>query len=321
MFMQSRPVTAVGVILAAAAFSAFCPDACAQAALRLNIGTAGGAIGETVEVPVMLSGSLNASTIVFGIAYDAQALELVSVGDGSALEWDQYLMLFGTTPGNVPITVWGNNNLIADGEVCVMAFKILSSAPGVVDVYPSGNPSAASLTGAALLVVVSSGEVFINCEGMGPDAPTGVTASTGDESGVAVSWNPVAGALEYRVYRAKTSAAGAVESVSEWLAGATSWEDVSAAAPDDVMALSCQGGRPLPVHYYYWVRARGETGCPGEYSQPTEGWCGSGSDKAAVLSAGLIGLAPADTALFTAAALVLWAGAAIKHGRQRNKGG
>jgi hypothetical protein len=103
------------------------------------------------------------------------------------------------------------------------------------------------------------------------------------------------------------------------MAGVTSWMDASAAAPADV-TLGCQGGTPQPVHYYYWVRARGETECPGDYSQPAEGWRGS-SDKAAAVSAALIGSAPADAALFAAAALVLSAGGAIKNRFRRNKGG
>ena len=319
MFMQSRPVTAVAVILAAGAFSAFCPDARAQVALRLNIGTAAGVKGETIEVPVMLSGGSNASTIVFGIAYDAQALQLVSVGEGSALELDQLIFSPPSSPGTVAITAYGMGNAIVNGELCIVTFRILSADPGVVDLDGAGQPSAASLTGTAIPVVVSSGEVFINCNGLGPDAPTGVTASTGDKSGVTVSWNPVAGALEYRVYRAKTSAPGAVEAVSDWLVGVTSWLDASAAGPADVMTFSCQGGGLLPVHYYYWVRARGESGCPSDYSQPAEGWRDS-SDKAAVLSAALIGSAPADAALLAAVALVLSAGAAIKNRCQRNKG-
>ncbi|HUW60413.1 MAG TPA: cohesin domain-containing protein [Candidatus Bathyarchaeia archaeon] len=320
MFMPPRPVTAIVVILAAAAFSVFCLDAGAQPALRLSVGTAAGVKGETIEVPVMLSGSSNASTIVFGIAYDSQALQLVSVGEGSALEWDQYTIIIPATPGKVRITVWGNNNLIADGELCVIAFKILSSTPGVVDLDGWGQPSAASLTGTALAVVVVGGEVFINCDGLGPDAPTGVTASTGDESGVTVSWSPAVGAVEYRVYRARTSNPGDVDPVSNWMAGVTSWLDASAAGPADVMTFSCQGGGPTPVHYYYWVRARDEGGCPSDYSQPAEGWRDA-SDKAAVLSAALIGSPPADIALFAAAALGLSAGVAIKNRRQRKKGG
>jgi hypothetical protein len=321
MFMPPRPVTAIEVVLAVAAFSVFCLGAGAQAALTLSIGTAAGAKGETVEVPVMLSGSSNASTIVFGIAYDSQSLQFVSVGEGPALELDQFIIFSSATPGNVPITVWGNNNFIANGELCVMAFKILSSAPGAAEVVSSGRPSAASLLGTAISVVVASGEVSINCEGLGPDAPTGVTASTGDLAGVTVSWSAAAGAFEYRVYRARTSDPSAVEAVSDWMAGVTSWLDASAAVPVDVISLGCQGGSPLTVHYYYWVRARDEAGCPSGYSQPAEGWRGAGLDKAAVLSAGLIGSAPADAGLFAAAALVLAAGAAIRNRRQRNKAG
>lgn len=321
MFMQSRPVTAVAVLLAAAAFSVFCVslDADAQEALRLSVGTAAGVKGESVEVPVMLSGSSTASTIVFGLAYDALALQLLSVDEGSALDLDQLIFSPPSSTGTVAITAYGMGNTIANGELCVITFRILSDDPGLVDLYSSGQPSAASLTGTALPVAVSSGEVFINCDGLGPDAPTGVTASTGDPSAVTVSWDPAAGAVEYRVYRAKTSTAGAVDAVSNWMAGVTSWRDASAAGPANMITLGCQGGGPQPVHYYYWVRARSESGCPSDYSQPAEGWRDS-SAKAAVLSAALIGSAPADGGLFAAAALALSTGAAINR-RRRNKGG
>lgn len=321
MFLQSRPIATMAVLLTAVASGVAGLDADAQAALKLSIGTVAGVKGETVEAPVMLLGSSSASTIVFGVAYDSQALQLVSVGEGSALEPDQLIFSPPASLGTVAITAYGMGNLIANGELCVVAFRILSADPGVVDLNASGQASAASLMGTAIAVTVSSGEVFINCQGLGPDTPTGVTASTGNESGVNVSWSPAAGAAAYRVYRARTSDSGNVEPVSDWMAGVTSWLDASAAAPMDVTTIGCQGAGPLPIHYYYWVRARNEGGCPSDYSQPAEGWRGPGSDKAAALSAGLIGSAPADIALFAAAAIVLSAGAAVKNRRQRNKAG
>jgi hypothetical protein len=317
--MQSRSLSVAIIVLAAVATQFICADARALAPLRLSIGTAAGSTGETVEVPVLLSGSSNASTIIFGIAFDSQSLQLVAVGEGDALKLDQIVISSSPAPGTVGISAWGNNNVIANGELCIVTFRILSAASGAVGLNGAGQPSAASLLGAALPATVSSGEVFINCDGTGPDAPASVTASKGAASGVTVSWSAAAGASEYRVYRAKTSAPGAVEAVSDWMAGVTSWVDASAAGPGESVTIGCQGGGPLPVHYYYWVRARDEGGCPSGYSQAAEGWRGPDTAKAASVSAGPMGVA--DAGLFAAAAMLLAACARIKNRCFGNKAG
>ena len=317
MLMQSRPLGAIVVILAAAATQFICIGACG-AAITLDIGAASGSTGETIEVPVTLSGSPAASTIVFGVAFDPQALQFISAVEGSALGQSQWVEQGTVSGGVAPIAVSSLAYTIPGGEICIVSFKILSGDTGVEDLTGSGTPSAASLTGSKISVVLLGGEVVANCTGSGADAPSGVTASTNQATGVMVSWNPTAGASAHRVYRASASTPDAVEAVSDWMAGVRSWLDTTAAPPGVLYTMGCQapGDTIFEKKYIYWVRARDEAGCPGDYSEPAEGWRTLG--KTAVLSAGLFGARAADTSIFAAVAMILAAGAAIKNRFSRN---
>lgn len=281
----------------------------AQAAVRLGIGSASGATGETVDVPVLLSGGAMASTILFNIHYDSQLLQFISLEDGSTLTAQQYTYLPGLEFNRIPVAVVGGATYIRDGELCVVSFRILSEL-STVTTLTIGTASAASPANLPIPVVPSPGEIFLNCEGFGPNTPTGVSASTENAAGVLVLWDAAAGAAEYRVYRAPVSDAEAIEAVSDWIAGVTSWLDTTAAAVQ-APALGCQGGVAAPIAYYYWVRARDEGGCPSEYSEPAEGSRGLASGKVSVVSSG----APAIVAL-----LMMLASAAARRRKRTDAG-
>jgi len=305
MTAHTRSIVAVFFLLTAVCAAA--PDAAANTTLRLSIGSAEGANGETVTVPVALYGSRTASTILFRITYDPQRIEFVDVGAGSALDTDQQVLPPTLlTPNTVGITAFGSGKPIADGELCLVDFRIVTAVSGEANLGGS-QPSAASTTDDSISVSITDGEVYLNCTGLGPDTPDGVTASTDDPDAVAVSWLPAAGAYEYRVYRASTNQPENVIAVSDWLPGATSFTDTTAGAPAlNVAGLAgCSGANQAYQFfaYYYWVRARSEGGCPSDYSLPAEGY------RAADKSATAVPPLRADAAMLAGVAALLAAGA------------
>ncbi len=93
------------------------------------------------------------------------------------------------------------------------------------------------------------------------NSPVGVVASHGTLCGhVRVSWNAVAGATQYQVYRA-SSETGTKIAISPWQA-ATTYDDVTALASTS----------------FYWVRAAMDAGGGGasDYSAPGTGFAGAG---------------------------------------------
>jgi fibronectin type 3 domain-containing protein len=91
--------------------------------------------------------------------------------------------------------------------------------------------------------------------------PTGVSATDGTLCGlVRVSWNAVAGATHYQVYRA-SSEIGTKIAISPWQA-ATTYDDITAPASTN----------------FYWIRAAmdGSGGGAGDYSPPGRGSAGGG---------------------------------------------
>lgn len=99
--------------------------------------------------------------------------------------------------------------------------------------------------------------------------PTGLTASKGTETDlVALSWNAVAGAFSYKVFRA-TSATDTPQELSDWIPD-TSYDDDG---------TDGDGVAPGAV-YYYWVQAAvGDSGeQPSGFSSPDFGWLGMDGD-------------------------------------------
>jgi hypothetical protein len=92
-----------------------------------------------------------------------------------------------------------------------------------------------------------------------PDAPTGVTASDGTQTGcVTISWNPTPGAQEYRVFRSEMEYSLKIP-VSDWQTNVY-FEDTSV-VPGDT--------------YYYWVCARWDRqGLVGPFNSTAETGCG-----------------------------------------------
>ncbi|MDD3748536.1 MAG: hypothetical protein PHX35_04185 [Candidatus Bipolaricaulis anaerobius] len=109
--------------------------------------------------------------------------------------------------------------------------------------------------------VLSSADVSGYAASQVPSAPEDVTASDETEDGkVVVSWQAVAGATSYLIYRALAADAAPllVGTVTE-----TTYEDTAVEAD---------------TAYWYWVRACNETGCS-PLSSPDSGSPGAGGDE------------------------------------------
>ena len=311
MELSSRPNTAFLAIAASLAAALACFDA--TAAVDLYIGSASGAVGETVEVAVTIAGGEDASTVVFGVDYDPLKLEVVNVWEGNLLD-----PLHGSvfwqfrSPNRIEITAFNMDQPVGNGELCVIEFTIVSAASGIAEVKSWGSPSAASVSDRPIDVAVFDGEVLLNCAGLIPAAPTGLTATSDDPAGVWLEWDEPGGYFECRVYRAPTNAPSNVVPISGWIVGGTSFMD-GTAAPPDIAPGGCSGGLPRTVTYYYWVRARGENGCPSDYSVAAVG-----SRDGPFKMAGTLSAANAGTGVLAAAALAFVAGGAVAKRNRRN---
>jgi hypothetical protein len=107
-------------------------------------------------------------------------------------------------------------------------------------------------------------------------APTGVTASHGTYMDkVAVTWQSVAGAVSYEVWRNETSDTNTAAKISDPDPTLSSYDDPTASAAG--------------TRYYYWVKARGSTDCVSAFSNPDSGWRALSSVPVITASDGLRG--------------------------------
>ncbi len=121
-------------------------------------------------------------------------------------------------------------------------------------------------TNTSLSVDFQTGKITFQSCNSTPDRPKNVVASTDRPDGVRIAWDAVEGdGVEYRVYRADTPVfQDAVPLGAGWQA-ATAFVDISAEAAGDEAAAGCF--RPAYGQgrdYYYWVKARSESGCEGK---------------------------------------------------------
>lgn len=88
-------------------------------------------------------------------------------------------------------------------------------------------------------------------------APTGVSASDGAyPDRVRVTWNMVAGATGYQVYRNSINNTAGAEAISDWI-DAMVFDDYSAPPPSAGGSSGCSGGSGMTYHrHWYWVKAK-----------------------------------------------------------------
>lgn len=299
-----------------------------QQPITIEIGQGTGNPGSAVELLVELTtGSTAPSTIVLFLEYDPEKLapnetyyefiqtdlegNPVSVSaparpESAAIDSDKQVTHAIPVPGRLILLILGlNTNIIESGPLATVALDILSGGAGeTLDVTGGAESSATAPDGTTRIPInFVDGTVLAGCDPA--ETPTGVTATQGLPDRVDISWNAVATPnAEYRVYRnTQNDPATAAPLGTAWVTG-TTFSDLSALPPDaGGIAGCCLFGEPIPVQYYYWVKARTETGCESALSAtPAIGYRGSGK-----LAAGEPASAAADGLVLGLAAFLLCA--------------
>ncbi len=180
-----------------------------------------------------------------------------------------------------------SDDILSSGQAVILDITAdeptaqIISGRGHGDVY-SGSAVAAAGGGTLLAVATSSRVVFLPnpVHFVEPDdiPPTVgmVNASNGlHPDHVAVSWSPLAGDAQYRVYRSSTESSDDAVAISAWIDD-TRFNDSTAEAPQ-ATGGACKP--PTRVEYYYYVKARyGER--EGRLSRGDIGWRGRALDFA-----------------------------------------
>lgn len=252
--------------------------------VTLTIGSVGGGVGETVDVPVMIASTGPEVEVVnLVINFDDENLNFVDVRAGDALPED------GTVGGNV--FPFGVLNLVAfalpvakgvvdvpgipDGVLFILEFEIVSGDDG--SVFPlMGDPDESNVAVEGeeeIIPMLVDGQIDLSCEP--PAAPTNVMATDGDPDGVTVTWDAVATkgqVIEYRVFRSEQNNPNLTAAVSDWQ---TETMFLDGAAPGPVLMAGCFGEEVIVTQeFFYFVRARNQPGCESAFSASDSGFRG-----------------------------------------------
>lgn len=113
-----------------------------------------------------------------------------------------------------------------------------------------------------------------------PGAPVRVRASDGlYPDRVEITWDPLPGYIEYRVFRREEGGTGAIRPLGGgWQTGRV-FVDQTAASPESIPGKGCHGASSAPVLNTYWVQARSAPlntppTAPGPLSAPEVGYRG-----------------------------------------------
>lgn len=240
----------------------------------LEIGSGSGMVEDEVTVPVTLvTNGTDPASIIFDVVFNPAMLAYVGYSAGPAAT--AALKDVDDTLYADRVVFWISNlgsNAIGDGVVVNITFAIIDGEVGEFLALTGANESAADTSANSNDIPISStaGAIEVSCPG--PDAPQSVTASQGNANGVSVTWAQSQGATAYCVYRNTTNNSASASAISAWTAS-LSYLDTTAAAPT-VTGGGCAGPRVENHVYYYWVRARNESGCIGLLSAPAQGYRG-----------------------------------------------
>ena len=111
-----------------------------------------------------------------------------------------------------------------------------------------------------------------------PEAVENVAASDGTFTDrVQVTWDPLPGSVEYRVYRGTTANPEEAEALGADWQSETTFDDMNALPPTEIPGGLCRGTTYENVVYQYWLRARvapaGEPATDsGPFSAPDDGY-------------------------------------------------
>ncbi len=225
--------------------------------------------------------------------------------------------------GVMAIAIVGkNSNVILDGPMVTIAFRVLSSAQeneyipldgigsaetAVVLTHGSAKSSAAGAALESIPVLFADGQVHVGCTPA--ETPAGVTATQGQTDAVVIAWSPVAEVnARYRVYRnTEENPETASPLGTGWQTGLV-FQDVTAQAPVVSGGCSCSPVYSV-VRYYYWVKSQNAFGCESDFSTPAaEGY--RGAAKASLAKAGMASNSMGDWAMMVVllGSVILWRG-------------
>lgn len=262
-----------------------------QQPITIEMGEGTGNPGGTVELLIELtSGNTAPALLVVFLEYDPEKLapsesyyefiqtdlngDPVSVSaparpESAAIDSGKTVTHAIPVAGRLILFILGLNvNTIANGPLATVALDVLSGGAGeFVEVLGGAASSATAPDGRTRIPMnFVDGGVLVGCDPA--DTPAGVTATQGLADRVDISWNAVATAnAQYRVYRNTTDdPATATPLGTSWVSG-TTFSDLSALPPvAGGIAGCCLVGEPTFVKYYYWVKARTESGCESDLS-------------------------------------------------------
>jgi subtilisin-like proprotein convertase family protein len=224
----------------------------------------------------------------------------------------------GTTTFSVANPGGGTLNwtaaVVADASWLTIVSGATGTGAGDILVQYEENPSAVARAGAVQIEVSgainSPAQVSVQQGCTPPEPPSGVSASDGTfPDRIRITWNLVAEATRYQVYRADTNSFAAASLLGWWTG--TTFDDFSAVTGDPVEDTGgCQSsGNSQPV-YYYWVTSVNECAESGP-SSSNQGQAGSAAKTltnsdaayakvlpAAPLGDGTLLQAPVDAPLF-----------------------
>lgn len=125
--MRKRMLGALLVLMLFA--SVICVSAVSAAdTTRIEFGEVSGKAGERVEVPVTITGNPGIAGFRFWVAYDMEALTLVSVEQGEALTGGT--LKFNVDDEDATITWFALSDVTGNGEIMSLTFDILEDATG-----------------------------------------------------------------------------------------------------------------------------------------------------------------------------------------------
>lgn len=276
--------------------AALCFCATAAAEVTLTLDATPGNVGETVEIGVRLAatGGSVPTTMVLFVTYDAArvapAAEFYATGPvqaSAALTAAGKQATAEVFPeGVMSIGVLGGTGAMPAGLVLTLAFEILSGSPEGISVLidgreqdepvlVNGEDSFSTVSNAnaqPLPLRINDGAVIIGCTPRA-DTPGNLTATTGRDDGVLLTWSGVADpGATYRVFRAGVNDFNLAQPLGAAIT-ATNFLDTTAAAPElpEGAGCACPGPEPEVTTYFYWVVARTAAGCTGNPGGPAQG--------------------------------------------------
>ncbi|MCM2314525.1 MAG: cohesin domain-containing protein [Thermoanaerobaculia bacterium] len=207
--MIGRTVTFALALTFVAAFEA--------GAQTLSVGSVSARCGQTIQMPVTMSGASGLLALEFRLYYDASKLTLNSVVAGSLTSG--FSLASNGGPGSVKVAMATGSGVSGSGSVAVASFTMAPAAEGesalaLSEILVNDAPGSGS-----------GGSVSIDCT-QPPAAPAYLAppnSASGLASPVTLSWSSVAGATAYRVSFGTDSTPPVVEETS-----GTSWSGSTA---------------------------------------------------------------------------------------------